>query len=156
MQLSCTAWEKKRKYLVVWRNNVCFKIWLEFCLFVFWIALACTKIVDNCFLVIIVQLVGRLSQEELIDKLPTFLPALFDAFNNQSPDVRKVSAFIFPLPILYMTFLLCTDPFLYLEISWCIALVTYRCHFLTLDCCVLLGGYVHHAWESIRSILGRA
>ena len=42
------------------------------------------------FVVTIVQLVGRLSQEELIDQLPTFLPALFDAFNNQSPDVRKV------------------------------------------------------------------
>jgi CLIP-associating protein 1/2 len=40
--------------------------------------------------VTIVQLVGRLSQDELIDQLPTFLPALFDAFNNQSPDIRKV------------------------------------------------------------------
>jgi CLIP-associating protein 1/2 len=40
----------------------------------------------NC----LTKLVGRLSQEELIDQLPTFLPALFDAFNNQSPDVRKV------------------------------------------------------------------
>jgi len=53
------------------------------------VALACAHIVDS-FLVTIVQLVGRLSQEELIDQLPTFLPALFDAFNNQSPDVRKV------------------------------------------------------------------
>ena len=81
------------------------------------IALACTNIVDSCFLVTIVQLVGRLSQEELIDQLPTFLPALFDAFNNQSPDVRKVSTIIFPLLILYTTFQLCTDLFLYLEIS---------------------------------------
>jgi hypothetical protein len=46
--------------------------------------------VDGCFLLIIIQLVGRLSQEELIDQLSTFLPALFDGFNNQSPDVRKV------------------------------------------------------------------
>ena len=36
------------------------------------------------------QLVGRLSQEELMAQLPTFLPALFDAFGNQSADVRKV------------------------------------------------------------------
>uniref|UniRef100_A0A804RGB5 TOG domain-containing protein n=1 Tax=Zea mays TaxID=4577 RepID=A0A804RGB5_MAIZE len=43
----------------------------------------------NC----LTKLVGRLSQEELIDKLPTFLPALFDAFNNQSPDVRKTVVF---------------------------------------------------------------
>jgi hypothetical protein len=64
---------------------------------VFRIALACTNIADCCFLVTIVQLVGRLSQEELIVQLPTFLPALFDAFNNQSPDVRKVSTIIFSL-----------------------------------------------------------
>ncbi|KAL6903536.1 hypothetical protein ACP4OV_004349 [Aristida adscensionis] len=38
-------------------------------------------------------LVGRLSQEELMDQLPTFLPALFDAFSNQSPDVRKTVVF---------------------------------------------------------------
>jgi hypothetical protein len=25
-----------------------------------------------------------------MNQLPTFLPALFDAFSNQSPDVRKV------------------------------------------------------------------
>jgi CLIP-associating protein 1/2 len=37
-----------------------------------------------------VQLVGRLSQEELVAQLPSFLPALFDAFSNQSPDIRKV------------------------------------------------------------------
>ncbi|PUZ47925.1 hypothetical protein GQ55_7G205100 [Panicum hallii var. hallii] len=43
----------------------------------------------NC----LTKLVGRLSQEELIDQLPTFLPALFDAFNNQSPDVRKTVVF---------------------------------------------------------------
>ncbi|XP_062185862.1 CLIP-associated protein-like isoform X1 [Phragmites australis] len=43
----------------------------------------------NC----LTKLVGCLSQEELIDQLPTFLPALFDAFNNQSPDVRKTVVF---------------------------------------------------------------
>lgn len=37
------------------------------------------------------QLVGRLSQEELMAQLPSFLPALFEAFGNQSADVRKVS-----------------------------------------------------------------
>jgi hypothetical protein len=76
------------------KKIVCFKICLKFrqCF-----ALACTNIVDSCFLVTIVQLVGRLSQEELIVQLPTFLPALFDAFNNQSPDVRKVSTIIFSL-----------------------------------------------------------
>jgi len=36
------------------------------------------------------QLVGRLSQEELMVQLPSFLPALFEAFGNQSADVRKV------------------------------------------------------------------
>ncbi|CAI0405022.1 unnamed protein product [Linum tenue] len=36
------------------------------------------------------KLVGRLSQEELMNQLPSFLPALFEAFNNQSADVRKV------------------------------------------------------------------
>uniref|UniRef100_A0A0D9W6X9 TOG domain-containing protein n=1 Tax=Leersia perrieri TaxID=77586 RepID=A0A0D9W6X9_9ORYZ len=39
------------------------------------------------------KLVGRLSEEELMNQLPTFLPALFDAFNNQSPDVRKTVVF---------------------------------------------------------------
>uniref|UniRef100_I1PMV6 TOG domain-containing protein n=2 Tax=Oryza TaxID=4527 RepID=I1PMV6_ORYGL len=42
---------------------------------------------------IILQLVGRLSEEELMNQLPTFLPALFDAFSNQSPDVRKTVVF---------------------------------------------------------------
>lgn len=37
-----------------------------------------------------VQLVGRLSQDELMAQLPSFLPALFEAFGNQSADVRKV------------------------------------------------------------------
>jgi len=59
------------------------------------------------FVVTIVQLVGRLSQEELIDQLPTFLPALFDAFNNQSPDVRKVGT-IESLDKMYIFPLLCT------------------------------------------------
>ncbi|EEE61304.1 hypothetical protein OsJ_15396 [Oryza sativa Japonica Group] len=39
------------------------------------------------------KLVGRLSEEELMNQLPTFLPALFDAFSNQSPDVRKTVVF---------------------------------------------------------------
>ncbi|VAH34056.1 unnamed protein product [Triticum turgidum subsp. durum] len=39
------------------------------------------------------KLVAHLSQEELMDQLPTFLPALFDAFSNQSPDVRKSVVF---------------------------------------------------------------
>lgn len=45
------------------------------------------------------QLVGRLSQEELMTQLPSFLPALFDAFGNQSADVRKVN-------MIYSVFLL--------------------------------------------------
>ncbi|VAI47189.1 unnamed protein product [Triticum turgidum subsp. durum] len=43
----------------------------------------------NC----LTKLVGRLSQEELVAQLPSFLPALFDAFNNQSPDIRKTVVF---------------------------------------------------------------
>ncbi|XP_048558228.1 CLIP-associated protein-like isoform X2 [Triticum urartu] len=43
----------------------------------------------NC----LTKLVAHLSQEELMDQLPTFLPALFDAFSNQSPDVRKSVVF---------------------------------------------------------------
>uniref|UniRef100_A0A0E0NHT7 TOG domain-containing protein n=2 Tax=Oryza rufipogon TaxID=4529 RepID=A0A0E0NHT7_ORYRU len=43
----------------------------------------------NC----LTKLVGRLSEEELMTQLPSFLPALFDAFNNQSPDVRKTVVF---------------------------------------------------------------
>ncbi|XXG42694.1 hypothetical protein AAC387_Pa01g2909 [Persea americana] len=39
------------------------------------------------------KLVGRLSQEELMSQLPSFLPALFDAFGNQSADVRKTVVF---------------------------------------------------------------
>ncbi|KAF8402021.1 hypothetical protein HHK36_012972 [Tetracentron sinense] len=39
------------------------------------------------------QLVGRFSQEELMAQLPSFLPALFDAFGNQSADVRKTVVF---------------------------------------------------------------
>ncbi|GJM85530.1 hypothetical protein PR202_ga01988 [Eleusine coracana subsp. coracana] len=35
------------------------------------------------------RLVERLSQEELLTQLSSFLPALFDSFSNQSPDVRK-------------------------------------------------------------------
>lgn len=39
------------------------------------------------------KLVGRLSQDELTAQLPSFLPALFDAFSNQSADVRKTVVF---------------------------------------------------------------
>ena len=41
------------------------------------------------------QLVNRLSQENLMAHLSTFLPALLDAFENHSPYVRKV---VNPLP----------------------------------------------------------
>ncbi|WVZ74590.1 hypothetical protein U9M48_022754 [Paspalum notatum var. saurae] len=43
----------------------------------------------NC----LTKLVGRLPQEELAIQLPSFLPTLFDAFSNQSPDVRKAAVF---------------------------------------------------------------
>ncbi|KAJ4968834.1 hypothetical protein NE237_015535 [Protea cynaroides] len=43
----------------------------------------------NC----LTKLVGRLSQEDLMTQLPSFLPALFDAFGNQSADVRKTVVF---------------------------------------------------------------
>ncbi|KAL5562043.1 hypothetical protein UlMin_031790 [Ulmus minor] len=43
----------------------------------------------NC----LTKLVGRLSQEELMNQLPSFLPALFEAFGNQSADVRKTVVF---------------------------------------------------------------
>lgn len=43
----------------------------------------------NC----LTKLVGRLSQEDLMRQLPSFLPALFDAFSNQSADVRKTVVF---------------------------------------------------------------
>ncbi|CAA2964712.1 CLIP-associated isoform X1 [Olea europaea subsp. europaea] len=43
----------------------------------------------NC----LTKLVGRLSHEELMGQLPSFLPALFDAFGNQSADVRKTVVF---------------------------------------------------------------
>ena len=42
------------------------------------------------------QLVNRLSQENLMAHLSTFLPALLDAFENHSPYVRKV---VNPLPL---------------------------------------------------------
>ncbi|CAN4102067.1 unnamed protein product [Withania somnifera] len=45
----------------------------------------------TCYLFL--QLVGRLSQEELMSQLPSFLPSLFDAFGNQSADVRKTVVF---------------------------------------------------------------
>ncbi|XP_060180521.1 CLIP-associated protein-like [Lycium barbarum] len=43
----------------------------------------------NC----LTKLVERFSQEELMSQLPSFLPALFDAFGNQSADVRKTVVF---------------------------------------------------------------
>ncbi|KAL8137117.1 hypothetical protein V2J09_003118 [Rumex salicifolius] len=43
----------------------------------------------NC----LTKLVGRLSQEELTVQLPSFLPSIFDAFDNQSADVRKTVVF---------------------------------------------------------------
>lgn len=43
----------------------------------------------NC----LTKLVGRFSQEELTAQLQSFLPALFDAFGNQSADVRKTVVF---------------------------------------------------------------
>ncbi|KAJ8749496.1 hypothetical protein K2173_025691 [Erythroxylum novogranatense] len=43
----------------------------------------------NC----LTKLVGRLSQEELMAQLSSFLPALFEAFGNQSADVRKTVVF---------------------------------------------------------------
>ncbi|CAA0815256.1 CLIP-associated protein [Striga hermonthica] len=43
----------------------------------------------NC----LTKLVGRLSHEELMAQLPSFLPALFDAFGSQSADVRKTVVF---------------------------------------------------------------
>lgn len=43
----------------------------------------------NC----LTKLVGRLSHDELVTQLPSFLPAVFDAFSNQSPDVRKAVVF---------------------------------------------------------------
>ncbi|KAK4272965.1 hypothetical protein QN277_021450 [Acacia crassicarpa] len=43
----------------------------------------------NC----LTKLIGRFSQEELMVQLPSFLPPLFDAFGNQSADVRKTVVF---------------------------------------------------------------
>ncbi|VVA99804.1 unnamed protein product [Arabis nemorensis] len=43
----------------------------------------------NC----LTKLVSRLSQEELMDQLPSFLPAVFEAFGNPSADVRKTVVF---------------------------------------------------------------
>jgi len=39
------------------------------------------------------KLVGRFSQEELLAQLPSFLPALLDAFGSQIVDVRKSVVF---------------------------------------------------------------
>ncbi|XP_018676209.2 CLIP-associated protein [Musa acuminata AAA Group] len=43
----------------------------------------------NC----LTKVVGRLPHEDLMKHLPSFLPALFDAFGNQSTDVRKTVVF---------------------------------------------------------------
>uniref|UniRef100_A0A2P2MUH6 TOG domain-containing protein n=1 Tax=Rhizophora mucronata TaxID=61149 RepID=A0A2P2MUH6_RHIMU len=43
----------------------------------------------NC----LTKLVGRLSPEELMAQLPSFLPAVFEAFGNQSADIRKTVVF---------------------------------------------------------------
>ncbi|XP_010467930.1 PREDICTED: CLIP-associated protein [Camelina sativa] len=43
----------------------------------------------NC----LTKLVGRLSQEELMEQLPSFLPAVFEAFGSHSADVRKTVVF---------------------------------------------------------------
>ncbi|KAF9610019.1 hypothetical protein IFM89_019659 [Coptis chinensis] len=56
---------------------------------------------ERCLTIVLCQydpfrcltLVGRLSQEELMAQLSSFLPALFDAFGNQSADVRKTVVF---------------------------------------------------------------
>jgi CLIP-associating protein 1/2 len=50
----------------------------------------CIMTVYCCLCLVILQLVGRLSQDELVTQLPSFLPTVFYAFSNQSPDVRKV------------------------------------------------------------------
>ncbi|KAL2629963.1 hypothetical protein R1flu_014649 [Riccia fluitans] len=39
------------------------------------------------------KLVSRLPSEELMEQLPSFLPAVFDAFGNQNADVRKTVVF---------------------------------------------------------------
>lgn len=60
-----------------------------------------------CLTSVSFQLVGRLSQEEVMAQLPSFLPALFDAFGNQSADVRKViinSSFIWILDFLLWSY----------------------------------------------------
>jgi CLIP-associating protein 1/2 len=39
------------------------------------------------------QLVGRLPSEELMAKLPSFLLVMFNAFDNQNAEVRKMVIF---------------------------------------------------------------
>lgn len=70
--------------------------WLLFCVDHVLLSVGLLKaiLLDNNLLSLFVfgvQLVGRLSQEELTAQLPSFLPALFEAFGNQSADVRKVN-----------------------------------------------------------------
>ncbi|ONM16023.1 CLIP-associated protein [Zea mays] len=83
----------------------------------------------NC----LTKLVGRLSQEELIVQLPTFLPALFDAFNNQSPDVRKVSTIIFSL--------LCIILFFYSRLLCSVWWISTSC----------LGKHLLHTWKGLAA-----
>ncbi|KAJ8510755.1 hypothetical protein OPV22_001189 [Ensete ventricosum] len=57
----------------------------------------------NC----LTKLVGRLPHEDLMKHLPSFLPALFDAFGNQIPDVRKTV--VFCLVEIYIILGKCSD-----------------------------------------------
>jgi hypothetical protein len=57
------------------------------------------------FVLAYLQLVNRLSQENLMAHLSTFLPALLDAFENHSPYVRKV---VNPLPLCSTDFSFCS------------------------------------------------
>lgn len=62
------------------------------------------------------QLVNRLSQEELMAQLPSFLPALFEAFGNQSADVRKVNCWYNYMLLVY---LYTRSPYLYISSGQC-------------------------------------
>lgn len=56
---------------------------------------SCLLYRELVFISLCFQLVGRFSQEELLAQLPSFLPALLDAFGSQIVDVRKVCDFYF-------------------------------------------------------------
>ncbi|KAG8483186.1 hypothetical protein CXB51_022159 [Gossypium anomalum] len=53
----------------------------------------CIKTLTKTHLFCLCKLVRRLSQEELLAQLPSFLPVLFCAFSNQSAEVRKTVVF---------------------------------------------------------------